>query len=167
MGGFERVLRRMTMAALACGLVFGLPNVGQAQTPQGFGAQGAEGDPEPQLFEQISAARLPWQTASFPTNSGSYDKDWTRVLSDMQQMLRRFSASYPYAEALKIDAAKQTPLWVANVPTYVPPAPEPIRVDVGALRATLTPVEFTSGAVTAESRSMQGVLVGAQVEMVD
>lgn len=156
MGGFGRVLGRLTMAAFAFSLAIGLPNVGQAQTPQ--------------TEKQAPSARLPWQTASFQPKPASFDKDWARVLSDMQQMLRRFAASYPYHEVLKVDVAAQTdlasPLWVANVPIYVPPAKEPLRVDVGAFRVTGTPVEFTSG-VAAESRTMEGVLVGMQVEVVD
>lgn len=152
MGGFERVLRRVTMTAFAFGLAFGIPNFALAQTPK------------------VQTARLPWQTTSFVTNIAPYDKDWTRVLSDTQQLLRRFATSYPYKKVLRVAPKKtrvKAPLWVSNVRTYVPPAAQSLQITVGTIRTTLTPVEFTSGTVRAESRTMNGVLAGFRIEMVD
>lgn len=152
MRGSASVLRRMTTAVLALGFLFGLPNVVHAQTPQ------------------LQPTRLPWQTASFSTNTASFDKHWTRVLSDIQRQMRRFDAPYPYHQVLSVNPTTQTqaldPLVVAQIPVYVAPVPKPAEIKVGSLRTTLSPVEFGTN-VAAESRPMHGVLTGLRVEFVD
>lgn len=152
MVGVERVLRRNVMAILAFGLTFAFPNITRAQAPQ------------------TPATHKAWEKASFSTNAAVFDKDWARVLSDTQQMLRRFAATFQYADVMPVDPTTQAqsaaPLWIPNVLTYVPPAQKPLQFTVGAFRTTLTPVEFTSG-VAAESRTLDGVLVGTQVDLGD
>jgi hypothetical protein len=152
MRGFSSVFRRITMATFALGLTFGIPNEGRAQTPQ------------------LQTARLPWQTPAIISRPAPFDSGWTRVLSETQLVIRRFAATYPFNDVLTIDSIVRTDthgvLWVPNVSTYVPPAPQQASIDVGTIRATLTPVEFASD-VAAESRTMQGVLAGVQFEMVD
>ena len=152
MGGFQNVLRRMTMTAFAVALTFGIPNNVFAQTPQ------------------RQATRLPWQTSTYFTDTARFDNDWTRVVSDTQQLLRRFAAPYQFHDALTIDQAVRTEmtsaLWIPNIRPAMPQTPKAPSTEVSTIRATWMPVEFTSG-VAAESRTLDGVLVGVQFEMVD
>lgn len=156
MRGFHNVLRRITMATFAVGLTFGIPNSVFAQTGANTGAQ--------------QTARLPWQTSTYFTGATPFDKDWARVVSDTQQLLRRFAAPYQFQDALAIDQAVRTEttsaLWTPNMRPSIPQIPKAPSTEVRTIRATLMPVEFTSG-VAAESRSLDGVLVGVQFEVVD
>jgi hypothetical protein len=142
----------MTMAAFAFGLLFAIPNESRAQAPK---------------FQPV---RLPWQTSANFTSAAPFDNDWKHVLSDTQRMLRRFAARYAFTDVLTVGSIVRTdaynPHWIQPVSAYVPPTNQPPKVDVGTIRATMTPVEFASG-VAAESRTLHGVLAGVQFELLD
>lgn len=152
MGGFANVLRRMTMASFAFGLAFVLPNVALAQAPK------------------YPTTRLPWQTTSLFTKTAPFDDQWSRVVLDTQRMLRRLTHPYPMPQVVKLDAnahaATLRALWIPNVRAYTPPTPKPPTVDVSKVRATMAPFEYAQH-IAAESRDLEGVLVGVQFEMLD
>jgi len=152
MGGSSTELRRLTMATLAFGLLFGIPNLARAQTPR---------------FEPT---RLPSSVSSSFTGKKIFDPGWERVVIDTQQLLRRFLAPYPVKSTL--DDNTVTPVtvnratWNVNVqPITIPPL-DPGSLNIAPIRATFTPVPFTSG-VAAESRGMEGTLVGVKFELID
>ena len=150
MRSFTGFLSRITMATFAFGLTFGIPNGAQAQTPQG------------------KIIRLPSQTQPFSKSAVRFDTSWTRVVSDAQQVLRKSAAPYPFQDTSTLDltALTDTTISIPKFVPYVPQAPKTPSAEVGKVRATLTPVEFTSG-VAAESRTLDGVLVGVKLELVD
>lgn len=152
MGGFSTELRRLTMATLAFGLLFGIPNLAQAQTPR---------------FEPT---RLPLPVSTSLTGKKVFDPSWERVVIDTQQLLQRFSAPYPVRSAL--DGEMVTPVtvnraaWNVTVQPITMPPLDPGSLNVAPIRVTFTPVPFTSG-VAAESRGMEGTLVGVKFEVAD
>lgn len=150
MRSLRSLLGRITMAACAFGLTFGIPNGAQAQTPHS------------------KIIRLPSQTQPYSKSAIRFDTDWTRVVLDTQQLLRKFAAPYQFQSTSTLDLTAVTDATV-SIPKfvpYVPQAPKAPSAEVGNVRATLTPVEFSSG-VAAESRTLDGVLVGVQFELLD
>lgn len=150
MRGSSRVVRRLSMASLAFGLAFGIPNKARAQAPR---------------FEP---SRLSWQTAGSLARSKTFDQSWMRVVVDTQLLLRRFSTKYPIPTKLDFTAVARSAIarTIWNVRAVAPQAPNPTTLNISSVRATFTPVEFTSG-VAAESRRMEGTLAGVKFEWVD
>jgi hypothetical protein len=151
MSGFSTKLRRLTMATIAFGLLLGLPNLAQAQT------------------NRFEPTRLPWSAPSSFKGKTVFDSSWERIVIDTHQLLRQFSTQYLYQSAIDVDAATRVPVnravWGVNVQPVAQPL-DPGSLNVAPFRATFTPVPFTSG-VVAESRGMEGTLVGVKVELVD
>lgn len=149
----SRVLRRLSMASLALGLVFGIPNIASAQTPR---------------FEP---SRLPWQTSSPLVGKTVFDPSWERVVFDTQQLLRRFTAAHSFPGGIDVARSARTALdraiWNLNVQQGVQPPSNPASVDVAQIRVTVNPVPFTTGSIVAESRPMEGTLVGVKFEVLD
>lgn len=145
-----RVLRRLLMASLALGLVFAMPNIASAQTPR---------------FEP---SRLPWQTTGSLARPKAFDASWMRVVVDTQLLLRRFSTQYPIPARLDVNAVARSAaaraIW--NVRPLAPQPSNPTTLNISSIRATFAPVAFTSG-VAAESRTMEGTLVGVKFELLD
>lgn len=153
MGGFASVLRRITMATFAFGLAFGVPNLALAQAPK------------------FQPTRLPWQTRTIFTEAISfdtYDNGWARVLSDTRRLLRRFAPRSALQNKLGINAtaraAASRAFWAYNIHTYAPLPPKPPQVNIGTVRTTFTPIEFSSKTV-AESRANESVLAGVQFQL--
>ncbi len=164
MGGFTNVLHRMTTASFVFGLAFVFPNVALAQAPRLQPIQPI------QPGQAIQPIRLSWQTPAPFTEAASFDNGWTRVLSDTQKLLRRFAPTTPLQNIVTIDeAARATAaraLWASAARAYALPAPKPPRMNVGGIRTTFKPVQFSSR-VAAESRGIEGVIAGVQFEMLD
>lgn len=150
MEGSSRVLRRFSMALLALGLVFGIPNVASAQTPR------------------YEPPRLLWQKAGSLAKPTAFDPSWIRVVVDTQLLLRRFSTQYPIPAKVDVNAVARSTaartIW--NVQPLTPQPGNPPSVNISSIRATFAPVEFTSG-VAAESRHLEGTLVGMKFELLD
>ena len=79
MGGFVNVVRRMAMACLAGGLVFGIPNAALARDPP------------------LQTARLPWQMGPAFASTTPFDDGFTRVVFETKQMIRAFADSSWYS----------------------------------------------------------------------
>lgn len=152
MGGFSSTWRRMASVSIVLLVVFGIPNVASAQAPK------------------FPTARLPWQTLPPMTTTASFDNGWARVVSDTEQLLRRFSTPSSLRNAVIIDAvaraAAARAIWATNEPRYTPPPPKPPSVRVAKIRVSLAPVEIASQ-IAAESRNLSGVLAGLQFHWVD
>lgn len=152
MGGFVNVVRRMAMACLAGGLVFGIPNAALARDPP------------------LQTARLPWQIGPAFASTTPFDDGFTRVVFETKQMIRAFADSSWYSAPPAPIPGRfgevSSSLWTLDAHVYRQSNPEQPTLDVGAFRATLKPVEVSS-TVVAESRNIQGVLVGVHIEVLD
>jgi hypothetical protein len=152
MGGFGKVLRQMTMVAFGFGLAFGTPNAAHAQAPP------------------LQTTRLPWHTAAAFTGAAPFENGWMRVVSETKQLIRIYADLNRYGRLPAITPATQSgtnaSLWTPAVPSPSPPTAEQPTFDVGTVRATFKPVEVAS-TIVAESRNIQGVLMGLQLEVLD
>jgi hypothetical protein len=152
MGGFGKVLRRMTMVAFGLGFAFGTPNAAHAQAPP------------------LQTARLPWQTPAAFTSAAPFENGWMRVVSETEQLIRTYADLNLYGGLPAITPATQSDtsasLWTSAVPTSSPPIAEQPTFYVGTVRATFKPVEVASS-IVAESRNIQGVLIGLQLDVLD
>ncbi|MDI1482319.1 hypothetical protein [Polyangium sp. y55x31] len=148
MGACTKVLG----AVVAIGIAFGAPASAWAQEPLG----------------PLSGGSLPWQPGQVFARATPFGDGYRRVLRDTFEAFEAFADLSRYGAPRAITPAVQVTVpsqfWGADARTYIPQSPEQPTIYVGPARAQLIPVE-TATTVVAESRGMQGVLVGFQLEL--
>ncbi|MDC0749083.1 hypothetical protein [Polyangium mundeleinium] len=148
MGACTKVLG----AVVAIGIALGTPALAWAQAP----------------LAPLSAGSQPWQPAQVVTPATPFGDGYRRVLLDTFEAFEAFADLTRYGAPPAITPAVQvsvpSQLWGADMRTFIPQSPEQPTIYVGPMRALLIPIE-TATTVVAESRGMQGVLMGFQLEL--
>ncbi|MDC3953286.1 hypothetical protein [Polyangium jinanense] len=148
MGACTKVLG----AVVAMGIALGTPALAWAQAP----------------LAPLSESGLPWQPGQVFTRATPFGDGYQRVLRDTFEAFEAFADLSRYGAPPAITPAVQVSVpsqfWGADMRTFIPPSPEQPIIYVGPARAQLIPIE-TASTVVAESRGMQGVLVGFQLEL--
>ncbi|MRG97442.1 hypothetical protein [Polyangium spumosum] len=120
------------------------------------------------LAPLTTPAAVPWQPGQAITPATPFGDGYRRVLSDLSEAFEAFADLTRYGAPRAITpAVPQTvpsQFWGADTRTFIPQSPEQPTIYVGPARAQLIPIE-TATTVVAESRGMQGVLVGFQLEL--
>jgi hypothetical protein len=113
---------------------------------------------------------MPWGQATVfaPPALATFGPEWNRIVRDTFATFKTFADLSRYGGPSSISPAVPmnvpSPLW-GDTRTYIPTNPDLPTIRVGEMRATLVPVETSSTIVAAESRGVQGVLVGMRIDL--
>jgi len=111
---------------------------------------------------------VPWGAGPVVAPPATFDSSWASVLSDTVAKLRVLAdlSRYggPGSREPAVPRTELVPMW-RDTRTHIPTNPDLSTLRVGPARAELMPIELTTTQVAAESRGMQGVLIGLQMEL--